>query len=88
MKVMKHSCRRVGTKKNENISPSPLPLLPPPASGGEIRKGTIAALPSREGKWVGTPSREGKWVGTPSREGKWVGTPSREEVPSPLAGEG
>ena len=31
------------------------PLLPPPASGGGIRKGIISALPSREGRfWFDT----------------------------------
>ncbi len=31
------------------------PLLPPPASGGGIRKGIITALPSREGRfWFDT----------------------------------
>ena len=28
------------------------PLLPPPASGGGIRKGIITALPSREGRFL------------------------------------
>jgi hypothetical protein len=33
------------------LYPPPLhPLLPPPTSGGEIRKGTITALPQGEGK--------------------------------------
>ena len=35
--------------------PSLNPLLPPPASGGGIRKGIITALPSREGRfWFDT----------------------------------
>jgi len=36
------------------IHPPLYPLLPPPASGGGIRKGIITALPSREGKRVYT----------------------------------
>ena len=33
---MKHSCRRVGTKKNENISPSPNPSHQGRGSGEEV----------------------------------------------------